>query len=166
MTLTHPRSAVAVLAIVGISTSLLLGGCSLIPKIPVLNPGGSSQEDSDSNSDSNSDVDDALENPYLNHEVPETFPSDVPLPDLPILLSLDLDAGWTIVYSTDDVEGDYEDAVAELEAAGFDTIMSNSADGASFGALENEDYSIQVNAATDNTGYDSAILSFTVVKKN
>lgn len=167
MTLLRRRSFVVIFVTAGLLASAALGGCSMLPSVPGGNPSDSSSESDDSTAESGSDdtVDEELDNPGLNHEVPENFPSEIPLPDLPILLSLDLGTGWSIVYSTDDLEADCADAAAAFDGGGWNVLVSNSADGQCFHAIENDQYQVQISGATKDTGYDSAIISYTVVKK-
>lgn len=172
MTPTRPTTALAFLTVLGVGTSLLLGGCSLLPSIPTFggdsSNDGSSGNGSSGNGDGGNDIEDIEENPFLDHTVPDTFPGDVPLPDLDILFSLDLGTGWSIVYKADDPVGDFE-ALADEYSGGSWEELSRVTDpdaATGFAVYDSAEYQVQINAATDDTGYDTPILSMTVVKKD
>ena len=145
-----------------IAAALLLGGCSLLPQpSDFLGDGGS---DSDSNDSSSSD--DVEENPFLDHDVPDGFPSDVPLPDLDIDFSLAVsDDSWGITYKADDLESDFADIVDQYEGDGWETQMNNSSSDGALGVFTKDDYTVQVLGIADSeTEFDGPGFSFTVVR--
>ena len=154
----------APLVSLAIAGSLLLGGCSLLPPLPFLPDGSSDDGGSSSGSNGDSDID---ENPFLDHEVPDTFPvDDVPLPDLDIVFSLDLGTGWSIVYHSDDIEADHN-AIADLyDEAGFESLANETADGMTLGIYESDGYQVQVSGTDNSDDYDGPVLAFTVVAKS
>ena len=162
-----------------IAAILLLGGCSLIPGIPDFGGGDSSSDngsnddndndnddDSDNDNDSDDDSDDAGDNPFLDHDVPDGFPSDVPLPDLDISYSLAVsEDSWGIVYEADDLEDDFGDVVDLYEGDGWETMMNNFSDDGALGVFQKDDYSVQVIGVDDaDTDFGGDGLSFTVVR--
>ena len=156
---------------VSIAAILLLSGCSLLPGIPDFGGGDSSSgngSDNDSNdSDNDSDNgDDAEDNPFLDHDVPDGFPSDIPLPDLDISYSLAVsEDAWGIVYKADDLEDDFGDVVDLYEGDGWETMMNNFSDDGALGVFQKDDYSVQVIGVADaETDFDGDGLSFTVVR--
>jgi len=167
-TLRQP-SSLALLAALGLGTAVLLGGCALLPSIPDF--GNGSNDSSPQGSDESSDDDDSLEddiedNPFIEQEVPDTFPDDVPRPDLEILLALDLGTGWTIAYKTDDAIDDFDNLADTFAGEGWEELSRASSDGQAFAAYDSAAYQVQLNAATEDTGYDTPILSMTVVRKD
>ncbi len=158
---------------VSIAALLLLSGCSLLPGIPDFGGGSSGNNSSDNDSsdndsdDNDSDNgDDAEDNPFLDHDVPDGFPSDVPLPDLDISYSLAVsEDSWGIVYKADDLEGDFGDVVDLYEGDGWDTAMNNVSEDGALGVFTKDDYTVQVLGVADgDTDFDGPGLSFTVVR--
>ncbi len=149
---------------VGLAVLLAVSGCSLLPSIPdIVNQGSSSNDNGgDSGSGDDSDID---ENPFLDHEVPETFPDDVPLPDLDVVFSLDLGTGWSVVFHADELASDYADVTALYGDAGWETLADTSEGDAVLGIFENDGYQVQVSGTTDSNDYDGPVLAFTVVAK-
>jgi len=149
---------------VSIAAILLLSGCSLLPGIPDFGGGDSSSgNDSDNDSDNSDDID---ENPFLDHDVPDGFPSDVPLPDLDISYSLAVsEDSWGIIYKADDLEDDFGDVVDLYEGDGWETMMNNVSDDGALAVFQKDDYSVQVIGVDDaETEFDGDGLSFTVVR--
>ena len=148
---------------IGITAVLLLSGCSLLPRIPILNDGGSS-----SDGDGTGNGDDLENNPLLDHDVPEGFPADVPLPNLDIYYSLRTsDSSWSIVYKANDLESDYNAIADAFESAGWEVIMSNVAADGSLGVFKKDPYQAQVMGVADGgDDYDGPIFSLTVVATN
>ena len=147
---------------IGIAAVLLLSGCSLLPRIPVFNDGGSS-----SDGDGTNNGDDIEDNPFLDHDVPEGFPAEVPLPNLEISYSLRVDEnGWSIVYKANDLESDYNAIVDTFESDGWEVVINNSAADGSLGAFTKDPYSVQVMGVADGGDENGGgpIISFTVVK--
>lgn len=139
-----------------VAAALLLCGCSLLPQPSDLAGDGGSDSGS-------SEVED---NPLLDHDVPDGFPSDVPLPDLEIYFSLAVtEDSWGITYKADDLEGDFADIVDQYEGDGWEVMMSNvSADG-SLGVFSKDPYQVQVIGVADGeTDFDGPGFSFTVVR--
>lgn len=162
-------SSLALFVAIGIGTTALLGGCALLPSIPDFgneSTNGSPQSSDESTDDGNSLEDDIEDNPFIEQEVPDTFPDDVPRPDLEILLALDLGTGWTIAYKTDDAINDFDDLADTLAGDGWEELSRVSGDGQAFAAYDSAEYQVQINAATEDTGYDTPILSMTVVRKD
>ena len=152
---------------VSIAALLLLSGCSLLPGIPDFGGGNSSGDNSsDNDSDDSDNGDDAEDNPFLDHDVPDGFPSDVPLPDLEISYSLPVgDDSWGIVYKADDLEDDFNDVVDLYEGDGWETAMNNVSEDGALGVFTKDDYTVQVLGVADSeTDFDGAGLSFTVVR--
>jgi hypothetical protein len=145
---------------IGIAAVLLLSGCSLLPRIPVLNDGGSS---SDGNGTGNGD--DVENNPFLDHDVPDGFPAEVPLPNLDIYFSLrSTEESWSIIYKANDLESDFNSIVDSFEGAGWEVLMNNAAADGSLGVFKKDPYQVQVMGVADGgNDYDGPILSFTVV---
>lgn len=160
--MTSRTSTLTRVAAIGIAAILLLSGCSLLPRIPILNDGGTS------NGDGNSNGDDIEENPFLDHDVPEGFPSEVPLPDLDIYFSLrTTEESWSIIYKANDLESDYESIAEAFESAGWEVLMNNVAADGSLGVFKKDPYQAQVmGVAEGGDDYDGPILSFTVVKSS
>ena len=157
----HSRTRALVrVGAVGITAVLLLSGCSLLPRIPVFNDGGSS-----SNGDGTSNGDDLENNPLLDHGVPEGFPADVPLPSLDIYYSLrTTDTSWSIVFKANDLESDYNAIADAFGSAGWEVIMNNFAADGSLGVFKKDPYQVQVMGFADGgNDYDGPILNFTVV---
>ena len=149
---------------VSIAAILLLSGCSLLPGIPDFGGSDSSSgNDSDNDSDNSDDID---ENPFLDHDVPDGFPSDVPLPDLDISYSLAVsEDSWGIIYKADDLEDDFGDVVDLYEGDGWETMMNNVSDDGALAVFQKDDYSVQVIGVDDaDTEFDGDGLSFTVVR--
>ena len=161
----RPLSTAASLAALAVAASLVLGGCSLLPRIPVLNNGSSSDN---SNSDGNTDGQTEIEeNPFLDNVVPEGFPSEVPLPDdLEIYLGLrSTEDSWTIIYIAEDLELDFNIAVEKFEAAGYTVVMNNQSSESALGVFEQAPYTVQVmGLAEGSDDFDGPSLSFTVVR--
>jgi len=145
---------------VSIAAILLLSGCSLLPGIPDF---GGSDSSSGNDSDNSDDID---ENPFLDHDVPDGFPSDVPLPDLDISYSLAVsEDSWGIIYKADDLEDDFGDVVDLYEGDGWETMMNNVSDDGALAVFQKDDYSVQVIGVDDaETEFDGDGLSFTVVR--
>jgi hypothetical protein len=146
---------------IGLTAVLLLSGCSLLPRIPILNPGGSS-----SDGDGTTNGDDIENNPLLDHDVPEGFPADIPLPNLDISYSMRVDEnGWSIVYNANDLESDYNSIVDAFESDGWEVVINNVAADGSLGAFTKDSYSVQVIGVADGgDGTDGPVISFTAVK--
>lgn len=162
----RPVSAAASLAVLAVTASLLLGGCSLLPRIPILNPGGN---DGGSSSDGESSNGDGVEdNPFLGHEVPDGFPSEVPLPDLEIIFSLNVsEAAWSILYGASDLQADFASVNDDFTAEGWEVVMSNAGADAALGVYRKDDLQVQVTGSADGgNDYDGPVLSFTVVRSS
>jgi hypothetical protein len=141
---------------------LLLGGCSLLPPLPFLPDSGSSSDDGGSSSNGDSDIED---NPFLEHEVPDTFPSDVPLPDLDIVFALDVGTGWNIVYKSDDIQSDHARITQMFEDEGWEVLSDTSQSDTTFGIYDNDGYQAQVTGSSESNDYDGPVISFLVVAK-
>lgn len=149
----------AVAAVVCVCLSL--GGCFLLPPLP--GPFGGGGGNGGGSSDTTSG-DNGI--PLVNQQVPANFPSEVPLPDLDILMSLSVaDGSWAITYKANDMLADYDAAVAAYEAAGWEVQTNNrNADG-SLAVFSNEPYAVQLFGLPDGgNDYDGPVLSFTVVR--
>jgi hypothetical protein len=147
-----------------VAAALLLGGCSLLPQpSDFIGDSGSSSDESDSSGDGGETIDD---NPFLDHEVPDTFPADVPLPDLDVAFSLDLGTGWSVVFNADDLESDFADVVQTYESDGWEVVSQASNDDTTFAVFNSDDYQVQVSGTTDSSDYDGPVLAFTVVAKD
>lgn len=160
---TTARQAAAAAALAAL---LLVSGCSLLPGIPTFG-GGDSSSDGDSDGGALSD-DEIDENPFLDNTVPDGFPSEVPLPDLEVYLGMGVtEDSWSVIYKSDDLEGDFADIVEMYEGDGWEVLMNNaSADGA-LGVFSKEPYQVQVmGVVEDDTDFDGSGLSFTVVRTN
>jgi hypothetical protein len=155
-------SALRAATAASIAALLLLSGCSLLPSIPDFGGGDSSR---DNGSDSSDDVEN---NPFLDHGVPDGFPSEVPLPDLEIYFSLtSTEDSWSIIYKADDLESDFADVVAMFESDGWEIAMNNSSSDGALGAFQKDPYTVQVTGVADGSSdFDGPGLSMTVVRTN
>ena len=155
----RPRAITGVTAL-GVAAVLLLGGCSFLPQIPTFNGGDGSS------SDNSGGGDDVENNPFLDHDIPEGFPSEVPLPDLEIYLSLrSSEDSWSIIYKGTDVESDFRGIVEGFEGAGWETIMNNPGADGSLGVFKLEPYTAQVMAVPEGgDDFDGPGITFTVVR--
>ena len=153
---------------VSIAAILMLSGCSLLPRIPDFGGGDSSNNGSSDSGDSNGGLsdDEIEENPFLDNVVPDGFPSEVPLPDLEIYLGMGVtDDSWSVIYQSDDLEGDYADIVATYEGDGWEVLMNNESESGSLGVFKKDPYQVQVMGIADaETDFDGAGISFTVVR--
>ena len=159
-------SAAASLTVLAVTASVLLGGCSLLPRIPILNPGGN---DGGSSSDGNSSNGDGVEdNPFLGHDIPDGFPSEIPLPDLDIVFSLTVSEGaWSIMYGANDLEADFASVNDSFTAAGWEVLMSNANAEGALGVYSKDDLQVQVTGSADGgSDYDGPVLSFTAVRSS
>lgn len=159
-------SAATSLTVLAVTASLLLSGCSLLPRIPILNPGGN---DGGSSSDGNSSNGDGVEdNPFLGHDVPDGFPTEVPLPDLEIVFSLNVSEGaWSILYGANDLQADFASVNDSFSAAGWEVVMSNAGDDSALGVYTKDDLQVQVTgSANGGNDYDGPVLNFTVVRSS
>lgn len=157
----RPRAILALTTVL-LSASLALSGCSLLPHIPSLGNNGGSSDNGGSKGD------DIKNNPLLGHEVPDGFPSDVPLPDLEITYSLaPTDKSWNITYQANDLQSDFASVVSSFEAAGWETQMNNAnADGV-LGLFAKDPYTVEIIGGPDGgNDMDGPYLSFTVVQTN
>jgi len=89
-------------ATLAVAAALLLGGCSLLPQPSDFTDRSDTSDNSGESSDETID-----DNPVVDQEVPATFPSDVPLPDLDVAFALDLGTGWSVVFTANDLESDF-----------------------------------------------------------
>lgn len=160
----RPVSATASITALVVAASLLVGGCSLLPRIPILNPGG----DNPNSSSGNGNSDDIEDNPFLDNTVPASFPSDVPLPNLDIYLGLaSTEDSWSIIYFASDLEADFSDVVSLYEADGWETLMNNQAPDGSLGVFKKDPYQVQVMGLADGgDDIEGPALSVTVVRSN
>lgn len=154
------------LAAASLAALLVLSGCSFLPPIPSFGNGDSSS-DGDSNGGALSD-DEIDENPFLDNTVPEGFPAEVPLPDLEVYLGMGVtEDSWSVIYKSDDLEGDYADIVAMYEADGWEVLMNNASETGSLGVFKKEPYQVQVlGVLNDDTDFDGDGISFTVVRSS
>ena len=162
----RPVSAATSLIVLAVTASMLLGGCSLLPRIPILNPGGN---DGGSSSDGNSSSGDGIEeNPFLGHDVPDGFPSEIPLPSFDIVFSLTVsDDAWSILYGVNDLESDFASVNDAFAADGWEVLMSNAAADAALGVYSKDNLQVQVTGSADGgNDYDGPVLSFTAVRSN
>lgn len=152
---------------VSIAALLLLSGCSLLPGIPDFGGGNSSGDNnSDSDNDSDNDSDDAGDNPFLDHDVPDGFPSDIPLPDLDISYSLAVsEDSWGIVYEANDLEGDFGDLADLYEGDGWESPMNNVSEDGALAVFTKDDYTVQaIGVADADTDFDGPGISLTIVR--
>ena len=169
MSILRQTPGLALLATLGLGTAVLLGGCALLPSIPDFGSGSndsSSESSDDATDDDNSLEDDIEDNPFIEQTVPDTFPDDVPRPELEILLALDLGTGWTIAYKTDDAIDDFNELADRFADDGWEELSRLADGGQAFAAYDSAEYQVQLSAATEDTGYDTPILSMTVVRKD
>jgi len=156
--ITRPRAILAV-ASLALGASLALSGCSLLPHLPSLG---------NHSSGNGSKGDDIKDNPFLGHDVPADFPSDVPLPNLEVAYSLSpTKNSWAITYKAKDLEGDFASAVSAFQSAGWDVQMNNSTPDGVLGVFMKDSYTVQVMGGADGgSDIDGPYLSFTVVQTN
>lgn len=166
--ISRPTSAAVSLTAIVVAASLLLGGCSLLPRIPILNPGGNDNGSSSDDSNNNSIGDDIEENPFLGHDVPDGFPSEIPLPSFDIVFSLTVsDDAWSILYGVNDLESDFASVNDAFAADGWEVLMSNAAADAALGVYSKDNLQVQVTGSADGgNDYDGPVLSFTAVRSN
>lgn len=162
----RPVSAAASLTALAVAASLLLGGCSFLPRVPILNPGGN--DSGSSSDDDRSGADEIEENPFLDNTVPANFPSDVPLPDLDIYLGMaSTEDSWTIIYYADDLEADFSSIVSLYEGDGWETLMNNQAPDGSLGVFKKDPYQVQVmGLAEGGDDMEGPALTLTLVRSN
>lgn len=163
---TRTTPAISLLAVLGLGTALLLSGCSLLPSIPTF--GGDSSNEGSNGGSSNGDdsmEEEIEENPFLDNTIPDTFP-DVPVPDLEVLLGLDLGTGWSVVFKADDPIDDFNELADRYESEGWEQLARTAADGMGFGAYSTDDYQVQIHSGTDTTDYNSPIVTMTVVRRD
>jgi hypothetical protein len=152
-----------VTATVSLAALLALSGCSLLPPIPDLGGGSSSGDNRSDDSDNGDDVED---NPFLDHDLPDGFPSDVPLPDLEIYFSLAVtEDSWSIIYKADDLEADFSDIVDQFEGDGWEVLMNNATGDGSLGVFSKDPYQVQVLGVADGgSDFDGPGITYTVVR--
>ena len=148
-------------ATLAVAAALLLGGCSVLPQPSDFTDRSDTSDNSGEGSDETID-----DNPLVDQEVPATFPSDVPLPDLDVAFSLDLGTGWSVVFTANDLESDFSDVVETYEDDGWEVISQASNDDTVFAVFNNDSYQVQVSGSTDSNDYDGPVLGFTVVAKD
>lgn len=161
-----PLRPIHSLALLGLLTVVALSGCSLLPDIPLPGGGQPSNQHSESEPGEESLEDDLEENPFIEQTMPANFPGDVPVPDLEILLALDLGTGWTIGYTTDDAVAAFDELADRYVVEGWEELSREASADQAFAAYDSAEYQVQLNAATDDTGFDTPVLSITVVRKN
>jgi hypothetical protein len=165
----------ALLAALGLTTALLLGGCSLLPSIPNPDAGQSDEAnetpdsaddgaDSDDADPDNADSDDG--DGFAQTTMPANFPDEIPVADLDLVIALDLGTGWTIAYKTDDAVADFDALADQFTGEGWEQLSRETADGQGFASYDSPEFQVQLNAATENTGFDTPVLSMTVVRKD
>ncbi|CAN5322584.1 hypothetical protein BH11ACT5_BH11ACT5_13350 [soil metagenome] len=94
---------------------------------------------------------------------PATFPGDVPIIDGDIPFGVDLGTGWTVIVPTDDLVAAYKDAEGRLTSAGFTSQVSSTTADGSFGAFDNDKYTIQI-TASDTNDYGPSVTYVVVLK--
>ena len=158
----------ALLAALGLGTALLLGGCSLLPSIPTPGAGQSdgANETADPADDADSDSDADSGDEFAQTTMPQNFPDEIPVADLDLIIALDLGTGWTIAYETDDAVADFDALADQFTGEGWEQLSREASDGQGFASYDSPGYQVQLNAATENTGFDTPVLSMTVVRKD
>lgn len=163
---TGSTGGMAVLIALGVSASLALGGCSLLPSVPAPAPtsdDSSSAQPEQSEAESTEETDEV---PAEQQTMPANFPDEIPVPDLDILIVVDLGTGWTIGYTTDDAVAAFNDLADRYSAESWEELSREATADQGFAAFDSTEYQVQLNAATDNTGFDTPVLTITVVRKN
>lgn len=171
MSRTRSTTAIHLLAVLGVGTAILLSGCSLLPNVPTLGGGSSSDESSDESlSDGGNSTDEGSleeeieENPFLDNTIPDTFP-DIPVPDLEVLLGLDLGIGWSVVFKADDPIDDFNDLADQFESAGWEQLARTTNDDQGFAVYNDDEFQVQISSAVDTGDYDSPIVTMTVARQ-
>ena len=154
----------ALLAALGLGTALLLGGCSLLPSIPT--PGAGQSDGANETADPADDADSDDGNEFAQTTMPQNFPDEIPVADLDLIIALDLGTGWTIAYETDDAVADFDALADQFTGEGWEQLSRETADGQGFASYDSPEFQVQLNVATENTGFDTPVLSMTVVRKD
>jgi hypothetical protein len=77
------------------------------------------------------------------------------------------DDAWSIIYGVNDLESDFASVNAAFETAGWEVLMSNTADDGSFGVYSKDNLQVQVTGSADGgSDYDGPVVSFTAVRSN
>jgi hypothetical protein len=176
----HPSRVVTAIVSLGIASSLALSGCSLLPSTLGVSgpnqtdgatsdgtgPDGSGPDGSvvDGTDTDSSTIDDLGNDPSLNHEIPVGFPSEIPLPTLELVYSLDLGTGWSLVFKSSDPVADFAGIDAAFSAGGWSTLQTSTNGDTAFGAYQNDTYQVQVSGAGSDAGFDTPVVTYTVVR--
>jgi hypothetical protein len=122
----------------GLATSLVLSSCSLIPHVPNLGGGNTSNGGSSDGTGTQ------------RVSLPAGFPSDVPLVGTDYAYALKVsDSSWGVFVRVDDATTGFQKASDLLVGAGFtkNEVIGGTSNGVSIGAFTNGTYSIQLNAS-------------------
>lgn len=106
-------SAMATAAL-GLTLAFSLSGCFLFPSLDsTSDDSGYSDEplDGDGTGEDSSEVDTTV--------VPASFPAEIPLYNGDVAFAVELDAGWSVLLRTSNLNADFDAACTQLAAAGF-----------------------------------------------
>ncbi len=151
------RKLVTVGAIV-LSFGLLLGGCGKAAEKVVENQTGTQIED---DGDGNITVKskDGKTQVGVGAEMPEDFPSDLPVPKGKLLASQSADTGWGLQFN-EVTAASFEAFVSELEAKFGKETFQSSVEGSKQVAFENDSYVVSVLWAS-TSGEETLVYSVT-----
>ncbi len=180
MTTTRDPALIVLVAGLGLASSLLLGGCSLLPNISELakdkgssserSTTGDGEEDTGSDSDGSDASDDQSGDPDSSDPgsgdslaLPDGMPDDIPIIDGTIVTSEDLGTGWAVWVSVADATDGFHAAEDQLTDAGFteDVSLGNATDGW-YASFSGDDYGLQLTAKDDNGDDLGPVVSYTV----
>jgi hypothetical protein len=140
---------------IGLASSLALGGCSLIPHVPNLGGGNTSNGGSSDGSGTQ------------HVALPAGFPTDVPLVSTDYAYALKVsDTSWGVFVRVDDATSGYEKASQLLTDAGFTKHegVGGTSNGVSIGSFTNGTYTMQL-TATPTKEY-GPVVEYVIVKSN
>lgn len=141
-----------------IAGALALAGCSA-PSTPTGGSDGSGDSGTTQETPNGESSDSGLPT-----DIPDTWPSEVPIPDGEIVGALDLGTGWAATVKVDDPKAAFDETAAALKSEGFEVLQETSSDAGSLGVYENDKMQVQVSGALDD-GIDGKVWHVTIVLK-
>ena len=148
------RKLLPAIATLGLASTLLLSGCSLLPHAPSLGGGNSSSDGGGSSDDG-----------QMHAVLPDTFPSDVPLVGDDFAYAIQVsDKAWGVNVRVEDADKGFEKAAQQLNDAGIaqNTDIGGSSDGVTIGSFQGNGYTVQLNAYSDSEF--GPVVQYAVVK--
>lgn len=176
MTTKRDPALIAMVAGLGLVSSMLLGGCAFLPGAAVQNrvsPTDSSPGDPSSSAQGTGDGGDSADAPEESGDGdagsddslarPANLPDDLPIIDGTVVVSEDLGTGWAIWIAVPDATDGYHEAEQQLAGAGFteDATMGNAADGW-YSSFSRADYGVQLTAKDDSGDAAGPIVAYTI----